>query len=339
MAIATAACASRPTQSKARAPRNRTLHCDAAEAAALGARLTTLTAPVGSHAIDAIDGKIIHQDIFAAAQYLPAAFVDLLIIDPPYNLTKNYHGQRFLEKEKPEYAAWFESMLRSVMHTLKPNASLYVCADWRTSIIIAPLLEKYFQVKNRITWEREKGRGAKLNWKNNLEDIWFCVTGNAYFFNVDAVKLKRKVLAPYRHNGLPKDWRIERDGNYRLTHPSNIWTDISIPFWSMPENTDHPTQKPEKLLAKLILASSRPGDMVFDPFAGSGSTAVTAKKLRRRFVCVELNREYCCWGQKRLQQTSPDDPIQGYANNVFLERNTAHNLKHKSAASTQKKLL
>ena len=89
-----------------------------------------------------------------------------------------------------------------------------------------------------------------------------------YTFNVDAVKLKKKVIAPYRENGLPKDWKEEGKDKYRLTYPSNIWTDITIPFWSMPENTPHPTQKPEKLLAKIILASSNEGDIVFDPFAG-----------------------------------------------------------------------
>ena len=99
--------------------------------------------------------------------------------------------------------------------------------------------------------------------------------------NVDMVKLRRKVVAPYKINGQPKDWSKEKDGNYRLTYPSNIWTDISIPFWSMPENTDHPTQKPEKLIAELILASSKEGDFVFDPFLGSGTTAVVAKKPRR----------------------------------------------------------
>ena len=70
-----------------------------------------------------------------------------------------------------------------------------------------------------------------------------------------------------------------RGGNFRDTHPSNLWTDISVPFWSMPENTDHPTQKAEKLIAKLVLASTNPGDFVFDPFLGSGTSSVVAKKL------------------------------------------------------------
>lgn len=144
-----------------------------------------------------------------------------------------------------------------------------------------------------------------------------------YTFNLDAVKQKRRVIAPYRtETGQPKDWNQEDRGNFRLTHPSNLWTDISIPFWSMPENTDHPTQKPEKPIAKLILASSHSEDMVFDPFLGSGTSAVVAKKLKRNFTGIELNQEYCCWALKRLQLAENDPSIQGYTDGVFWERNT-----------------
>ena len=90
----------------------------------------------------------------------------------------------------------------------------------------------------------------------------------------------------------------------------------------MPENTDHPTQKPEKLIAKLVLASSQPGSVVFDPFLGSGTTAVVCKKLGRRFVGVEQNTEYCCWTKKRLGLADLDPSIQGYADGVFWERNS-----------------
>ena len=108
-----------------------------------------------------------------------------------------------------------------------------------------------------------------------------------------------------------------------LTHPSNVWTDITVPFWSMPENTDHPTQKPEKLIAKLILASSRAGDFVFDPFVGSGTTAVVARKLQRHFCGVDDNEEYLCWALKRLLRANQETDIQGYADGVFWERNSA----------------
>jgi site-specific DNA-methyltransferase (adenine-specific) len=90
----------------------------------------------------------------------------------------------------------------------------------------------------------------------------------------------------------------------------------------MPENTDHPTQKPEKLIAKLILASSLPRDFVFDPFLGSGTTAVAAKKLGRRYCGIELDREYCCWTHKRLEAAKADSSIQGYSDGVFWERNS-----------------
>ena len=301
-----------------RAPANRTLQCDETEINALSRHLLCLRQK--AHLAD-IKNRIICQDILTAAEFLPLAFADLMVLDPPYNLTKHYHGHTFTAKEKRDYAIWFEDMLRLVRPFLKPQATVYICADWKTSVIIAPLLESYFYVRNRITWEREKGRGAKMNWKNNTEDIWFCTMAKEYFFDVEAVKIKRRVVAPYKDpKGQPKDWQRELNGNYRLTYPSNIWTDISVPFWSMPENTDHPAQKPEKLLAKLILSNTRPNDVVFDPFMGSGTTAVVAQKLGRNFVCVEQNKIYCCWAQKRLGQS--DNRIQGYADGVFWERNS-----------------
>ena len=194
--------------------------------------------------------------------------------------------------------------------------------DWKSSTALQRVLERHVIVRNRITWEREKGRGAKTNWKNSSEDIWFCTMSADYFFDVEAVKLKRKVIAPYRENGLPKDWDETEAGDFRLTHPSNLWTDLTVPFWSMPENTDHPTQKPEKLLAKLVLASSRAGDFIFDPFLGSGTTAVVAKKLGRNFLGIELDETYACLAAKRVELAEYDQNIQGYSGGFFWERNS-----------------
>lgn len=144
-----------------------------------------------------------------------------------------------------------------------------------------------------------------------------------YYFNADAVKLKRRVIAPYKDsNGKPKDWEQTENGDFRLTHPSNLWTDLTIPFWSMPENTDHPTQKPEKLLAKIILSSSREGDFVFDPYLGSGTTSVVAKKLGRLYCGIEIDKKYCCLTEKRLELAENDRTIQGYSDGVFWERNS-----------------
>jgi site-specific DNA-methyltransferase (adenine-specific) len=316
---------------KTRAPRNRTLNCTDQERSMLKKRLLKLNAPVQ---VRQLENRIVNDDFFSASQYLPKNFVDLLIIDPPYNLSKDYNGNHFKEKESTAYQHWFENVLQLLVPTLMTTASIYVCSDWRTSILIAPILEQTFQVQNRITWEREKGRGAKTNWKNNTEDIWFCTASANYTFNVDAVKLKRKVIAPYRNEaGTPKDWQHEQTGKFRLTFPSNIWSDITIPFWSMPENTDHPTQKPEKLIAKLVLASSNAQDFVFDPFSGSGTTAVVCKKLGRKYLGIEQETEYCCWAEKRLQIAESEPSIQGYENGLFWERNSLNEQRPASKKS------
>jgi site-specific DNA-methyltransferase (adenine-specific) len=282
--------------------------------------LVRLDAPA---TVDEIRDRVFCQDVFTAFPHIPDGFVDLLLADPPYNLTKSFNDRRFKKTSVELYAEWLDSWLSQTVRLLKPTASVYICGDWESSAAIHRVGEKYFIPRNRITWEREKGRGAKSNWKKCSEDIWFFTVSDDYYFDVEAVRLKRQVIAPYTDgNGAPKDWVESEDGRFRLTHPSNLWTDLSVPYWSMPENTDHPTQKPEKLLAKIILASSRPGDLVFDPFNGSGTTTVVAKKLGRHYLGVEIDETYCCSTLKRLELASANSSIQGYSDGVFWERNT-----------------
>ena len=255
---------------------------------------------------------------------LPDACADLLIAAPPYNLTKIFGKSTFKEMDFDAYKLWLDKWLAKTVRLLKDDASVYICADWKTSIAIPEIAGKYFILQNRISWEREKGRGALNNWKNCLEDIWFFTKSRNYKFNLDAVKVQRPVIAPYRDEaGRPKDWVDDGKGRYRLTAPSNVWTDISIPFWSMPENTPHPTQKPEKLIAKLILASSNAGDVVLDPFLGSGTTSVTAKKLGRHYIGIEREKEYAAIAEKRLEDANANRSIQGFENGVFKARNFA----------------
>lgn len=306
--------------SKPKAPNNRTLTLQKEEVQRYATELLTLKT---SASIDTILNRTIHQDVFEVLPLLPAAFVDLLIVDPPYNRPKDFNGSKFKSRSPDAYLNWLTHWISQLPRLLKSNASIYMCCDWQSSNAIYQVFSEYFQVRNRITWEREKGRGAKRNWKNASEDVWFGTVGEDYTFNLNAVKMQRRVRAPYRDaGGQPKDWQQTKQGNFRATHPSNLWTDISVPFWSMPENTDHPTQKPEKLVAKMILASSNPGDVVFDPFLGSGTTSVVAKKLERRYVGIEQEKLYCCWAQKRLALAGQDTSIQGYTDGYFWERNT-----------------
>jgi len=302
------------------APRNRTITMTPNELDLYSQRLLTLKGEVKP---SEIENRTINQDLFQVLDFLPSHFVDLLFVDPPYNMDKSFLSNGFKEMSIEDYSVWVDSWLGKLLKTLKKTASVYICGDWRSSAAIHLIARKYFKVINRITWEREKGRGATVNWKNNSEDIWFCTCSNRYTFNVESVKLKRRVLAPYRTDrGEPKDWMETDKGGFRVTHPSNIWTDLTVPFWSMPENTDHPTQKPEKLMAKIILASSNPGDLVLDPFLGSGTTSVVAKKLGRRFVGIEIDKTYCCLTEKRLELAETDSNIQGCSGGVFWERNS-----------------
>ena len=323
---------------KKRSPRNRTLTLSQDDVLRLSPKLITENSERNQQKI--VEGTI-HGEYQDWVRHLPENQIDLLFLDPPYNLDKNFNGNKFYRQSVDEYTEWLEEVLITLKPLLKPTASIYICGDWFSSVSIFQAASKHFVIRNRITWEREKGRGAKTNWKNSSEDIWFCTMSNQYTFNVEDVKLRRKVLAPYKVNGNPKDWKESEQGNFRDTHPSNIWTDITIPFWSMPENTDHPTQKSEKLLAKIILASSNSGDLVLDPFLGSGTTSVVAKKLGRRYIGIEVNEEYCLLAEKRLELAEDDASVQGFSDKVFWERNTlaeqkAHGKTKKETAKQKK---
>jgi len=320
---------------KKRAPLNRTLNLEETEFKRLYKKLIKVKHHVK---IDDVLGKTIYQDLFEVCDFLPKESIDLIFVDPPYNLSKDFNGHKFNKMSIDSYCNYIDSWLSKLEPLMKKNASIYICGDYHSSTSIHLVASKYFNIINRITWQRDKGRGALSNWKNTSEDIWFCTKSSKdYKFYVDRVKEKRKVIAPYKVNGKPKDWEETESGNFRLTHPSNLWTDLTIPYWSMPENTDHPTQKPEKLLAKIILASSDEGDVVFDPFLGAGTTSVVAKKLNRNFFGIEKNLEYCCFSEKRLELAESDKTIQGYSDSVFWERNTLSLQQKNSKGKLQKR--
>lgn len=316
---------------KKRAPRNRTITIDDDDRLHLRDSLLTTD--------ELIKGgewrnRVVCSDITEALPMLPDGFADLIILDPPYNLSRRFGDIHFARTSDEQYEDYLRSWLPEVCRKLKSDGSLYLCGDWHCTSALQRVLSEELTILNRITWQREKGRGARANWKNSMEDIWFAVKNpDNYNFNLDAVKIRRRVKAPYMNDkGQPKDWQKTKEGKFRDTCPGNFWDDISVPFWSMPENTDHPTQKPEKLYAKLILASSQKGDIVFDPFMGSGTSAVVAKKLGRDFLGIEISEDYCLLAQKRLNIADTDKDIQGYHDGVFWERNSLPN-----SAYTKKK--
>ncbi len=283
-----------------KAPRNRTIDLTTSDEAHYSELFRLQSSQ--TYQPDQLHNRLILGDCVAVLGQLPAAWADLIIADPPYNLTKTYGQAIFSRRSAQEYRHWTESWIAAAVRALKPTGTMYVCINWESSGLIQEVLGQHLTIKNRITWKRDKGRGATTNWKNNMEDIWFAVAGEEYTFDLAAVKVRKPVIAPYRdESGQPKDWVEETGGDrYRLTHPANIWTDLTVPFWSMPENTPHPTQKPEKLFERLVLASSRPGDLVLDPFMGSGTTASVARRLNRDWLGIEQDEWFYKLALKRL---------------------------------------
>ena len=273
------------------------------------------------------ENSVICGDFAKINNQIPDGYFDLILLDPPYNLTKKYGENIFKSMTDAEYIEYILFILKECLKKLKPSGTMYVCGDWKTSYLQRKALEHcedemLCDVINRITWARDKGRGSEKNWKNNIEDIYMVVKSkDQYTFNINDVKIRKTVLTPYRDkNGKNKDWEETEEGKFRMTCPSNIWFDITVPFWSMAENTDHPTQKSEKLYAKLILASSNKGDNIYEPFAGVFTGCVTAAKLGRNWVGVEFENEYCLLGQKRLVLAEINKNIQGYEDRIFRDK-------------------
>ena len=198
---------------KRRAVRNRTLCLDDSARPRLSSRLIS---DLPTTRLSVPPQGIIWGDCRDWFHCLPCGFVDLLILDPPYNLDKTFNGTRFSRMPIDDYAHWLNGIILGLKPLLSSTASIYICCDWLTSQSVFSVIQHHFEVRSRITWEREKGRGAQRNWKNASEDIWFCTVCSDYVFNVEAVKMRRKVVAPYTHgNGEPKDWQRTESGNYR----------------------------------------------------------------------------------------------------------------------------
>ena len=156
---------------KRKAPRNRTLTCSKTEIDRLSARIFHVQHPVSA---GDIEGEIIGGNVFDIAGYLPKKFVDLLILDPPYNLSKNYHGHLFKARERDRYQKWFQRVIEVLLPALHPHATIYACSDWRTSVLIAPILESQFHIRNRP--ENAKARRIVLSgflfYPNLIASLW-----------------------------------------------------------------------------------------------------------------------------------------------------------------------
>ena len=185
-------------------PRNRTVRLSEEQQAACAAQCLTVAAPITDAA--AVRDRVICGDCFAVLPLLPPASVDLLIADPPYNLDKAFDGSTFHRMDRAAYAAYTARWLDACLPLLKPTATVFVCGDWRCGGVLEEVLSARLRIRNRITWQREKGRGSQKNFKSVSEDIWYATVSDDFVFRADAVRHRRRVTAPYKVNGGARDW-------------------------------------------------------------------------------------------------------------------------------------
>ncbi|EJB8471910.1 adenine-specific DNA-methyltransferase [Citrobacter freundii] len=245
--------------------------------------------------------KIIHGDALTELKKLPSTSVDLIFADPPYNIGKDFDG--LVESwDEETFLAWLFECIDECHRILTPQGTMYIMNSTENMPYIDLKCRQLFTIKSRIVWSYDSsGVQAKNFFGSMYEPILMMVKDSkSYTFNRDDVLVEAKTgakraLIDYRKNP-PQPY------NHKKV-PGNVW-DFPRVRYLMDEYENHPTQKPQALLERIILASSNPGEIVLDPFAGSFTTGATAVALNRRFIGIEVNDEYVKMGLRRLSISS-----------------------------------
>ncbi len=241
---------------------------------------------------------IIRGDAIEALSCIRDESIDLIFADPPYNIGKNFAGMKDKWSSDEEYLQWCYAWIDLCIKKLKPTGAFYVM----TSTQFMPFFDLYIRNKmtilSRIIWSYDSsGVQAKNYFGSMYEPILYCVKNkDIYTFNKDAILIEAKTgstrkLMDYRKNP-PQPYNTSKV-------PGNVWNFCRVRY-RMDEYENHPTQKPEALLERIIKASSNPGDIVMDPFSGSFTTGAVAKSLGRNTISIDLQEEYIKIGLRRL---------------------------------------
>lgn len=227
--------------------------------------------------------------------------VDLIFADPPYNIGKVFGDFKDSWPTDAHYAQWCYPWLDLCIKKLKPNGSLYVTTSTQAVSYLDLWLRDRLTILSRIVWHYDSsGVQAKRYYGSLYEPILFCVKDKKnYTFNAADIEIEAKTGATRKLI----DYRKEIPTPYKTTKvPGNTWY-IPRVRYRMPEYEEHPSQKPEALLERIIKASSNPGDLVLDPFAGTFTTCAVAQRLGRNSIGIELQYEYFKIGLRRLNIT------------------------------------
>lgn len=234
-------------------------------------------------AIEIICGNAIEK-----MKKIKSSSIDLIIADPPYNLGKNY-GNGSDSKDFEDYISFTKNWTKEATRVLKPTGSIYVFMGFRFISYLYQILEKNNSLKfiNWICWHYTQGIGKTKGFSPRHDDILLFSKSNNYTFNLDSIRVPQKY---YRSRN-----------NMRGANPGDVW-EFSHIHYCQDNRQDHPTQKPEGLIERMVLASSNENDLVLDPFSGSGTTLRVCQQLNRRCIGIELNEDYVEMTKRRLAE-------------------------------------
>jgi adenine-specific DNA-methyltransferase len=276
---------------------------------------------------------VVHGDSLKILDSIVAdCSVNLIFADPPYNIGKQFGKFHDKWESDDAYAEWCKLWLEICMRKLRHDGTLYVMTSTQAMPYIDLFLRKKMTILSRVIWHYDSsGVQAKKYFGSLYEPILHAVKDpKNYTFNSDAIAVEAKTGAVRKLI----DYRKSEPQPYNSTKvPGNVWS-ISRVRYRMDEYEEHPTQKPEALLERIILASSNEGDLVLDPFAGTFTTCAVAKRLNRKSVGIELQNEFIKIGVRRLGITDKiDGEVLTQVEKTFTRKNSNTNSKPLSEAS------
>jgi site-specific DNA-methyltransferase (adenine-specific) len=246
------------------------------------------------------------EDALIGLSRIPDGSIDLIVTDPPYGLGKDY-GNDSDKLDAADYLQWMERWIDIALPKLVPTGCLYICLTWRYSPEVFVMLKQRMLMINEIIWDRRvPSMGGSVRSFTSVHDtIGLFAKQKGYYFDLDAVRI------PYDAETKKARSRSIFVGAKWLEigyNPKDLWS-VSRLHREHPEREDHPTQKPLEIIERMIKASCPPGGIVLDPFMGSGTTAIAAKRCGRNFTGFELNPDYCVMIEQRLAAHDAVDPI------------------------------
>ena len=253
------------------------------------------------------NGLLYEGDSLDFLKHIPSSSIDVVFADPPYNIKKDYWD---IFESQNEYILWSMQWISEASRVLKENGSLFICGFTENLADIKYPAMRYFKGCRWLIWHYKNKANLGLDWGRSHESILLLRKSKNFTMNIDDIRI------PYNSHTLKYPGRCQADssqyGNSRIDKYKKVWIPnplgakpkdvIEIPTTcnGMEEKTRHPTQKPEELMRKLILSASNPGEVILDPFSGSGTTLVVAEQLKRYWIGCELNAEYNNWAIHRI---------------------------------------